>query len=217
MNTQWPIPNRLSTPPPPPSPPPASSFYNTPVHLTPPGAISYYPFKMSYPASYSTDGKLKTLARIPIAKSAVFTGSDIPVSGGTLSDGPICMSNLGSKLRQQGALAKSIKFAGVAMGMIGADFCIELPGLDTASTDLKFGLKISGSMFDKTKIDLTKFTALLPKAYNTVPDPTNSAWTDLKTAAGDADAKGFVDLLNHGKCTASPCSFRNLSLYGCTT
>ena len=172
---------------------------------------------MSYPASYSTDGKLKTLARIPIAKSAVFTGSDIPVSGGTLSDGPICMSNLGSKLRQQGALAKSIKFAGVAMGMIGADFCIELPGLDKASTDLKFGFKISGSMFDKTKIDLTKFTALLPKAYNTVPDPTNSAWTDLKTAAGDADAKGFVDLLNHGKCTASPCSFRNLSLYGCTT
>ena len=137
------------------------------------------------------------MARFPIAKTSVFTGSDLPATGGTLSDGPICMSNLGSKLRQQGALSKSIKFAGAAMGMIGADFCIHLPGLDTSATDLKFGLKISGTMFDKDKIDLTKFTALLPKAYNTVPDPASSAWTSLKTAAGDTDAKGFVDLLNH--------------------
>ena len=130
------------------------------------GTISLAPFQFAYPKDYkSIADDMQTLVRIPITSSANLAGVD--VSGLDFSK-PVCLSNIGSKLKQAGPFKKTLQTVGAAIGMMGADFCFQLPGLDTTGKDLIFGLKMSMVAFDQTKVDINNLINLLPKAWNTL-------------------------------------------------
>ena len=172
--------------------------------------MKYYPFNIAYPKTYegavgATD-KMKLLARIPLklAKNAAEVGS--ASTKGIDFTQPICISTLGSKLRQGGGVKKQIQFAGAVLAVLGTDFCFEMPGFSTSGEDLTFGLKITGTAFDKERVSLTKFTEILPTAWDSM--------------AKDLAGKGIKDLMEDAfnlaplsKC-GNPCSA--LSIAGTT-
>jgi hypothetical protein len=84
-----------------------------------------------------------------------------------------------------------LQFAGAVLAVLGTDFCFEMPGFATSGEDLIFGLKVTGTAFDKDKVSLTKFIDILPKAWNTM--------------AKDLAGKGIKDLMNDA-FTAKPLS-----------
>ena len=84
-----------------------------------------------------------------------------------------------------------MQFAGAVLAVLGTDFCFEMPGFATSGEDLIFGLKVTGTAFDKDKVSLTKFTDILPKAWNTM--------------AKDLAGKGIKDVMNDA-FTAKPLS-----------
>jgi hypothetical protein len=135
------------------------------------GAIDLVPFHFKFPPAQDSmdpnpSAPLQRIARIPLTTNAAADGAD--VSGVSFSSGPVCLSDIGGKMKQGGGAKRPLQAIGVALGMVGADFCFEMPGLDTTSTDLIFGLKMSVKSFDKTTVDFNKFIDLLPNAWNTM-------------------------------------------------
>ena len=78
---------------------------------------------------------------------------------------PVCLSSFGATLKKEGPFKKAMRAIGVGIGMLGADFCFQLPGLDTTGKDLIFGLKMSMTAFDQTKVDINNLVDLIPKAW----------------------------------------------------
>ena len=157
------------------------------------GTISLFPFQFKYPKDYTDATKaLQPLLRIPILTSKnVADAAGADVSGIDFSK-KVCLSTLGSKMKQGGPFQKAMKAVGVTLGLVGSDFCFSLPGLDTTGKDLIFGLKMELTTFDKDTVDLTKIVDLLPKAWNTM----------TKEMSG---AKGIKELMNDA-LTATPLS-----------
>jgi hypothetical protein len=150
------------------------------------GSMKYFPFTVAYPKTYAgatgdTD-KMQLLARIPLklptdaAKTASASTKGIDFSK------PVCISTLGSKLSQGGGVKKSLQFAGALLAVVGTDFCFEMPGFSNTGKDLVFGLKVTGTAFDKSKVSLLEFINILPEAWNTM--------------AKDLAGKGIKDLMN---------------------
>jgi hypothetical protein len=148
------------------------------------GSMKYFPFTVAYPKTYEgTTGdntKMKLLARIPLKLPTEATGS-ASTSGIDFSK-PVCISTLGSKLTQGGGIKKSLQFAGAVLGVVGTDFCFEMPGFKNTGKDLVFGLKVTGTAFDKEKVTLTEFINILPEAWNNM--------------AKDLAGQGIKDLMN---------------------
>jgi hypothetical protein len=147
------------------------------------GTISLAPFQIKYPKGYTDQTQaLQVVARVPILS----TGDPDSASVKAIDfSKKVCLSTLGDKFKQGGTLKRPIQAVGVALGMIGADFCIEFPGLDTSGSDLEFGFKMEMTAFDKSKIDVTNFLKLLPAAWNkmTADLTGGSGIKDLMTTA----------------------------------
>jgi len=101
------------------------------------GTISLFPFQFKYPKDYIDQSKaLQPLLRIPILTSKnAADAAGVDVSGIDFSK-KVCLSTLGSKMKQGGPFQKAMKAVGVTLGLVGSDFCFSLPGLDTTGKDL---------------------------------------------------------------------------------
>ena len=127
------------------------------------GTIQLVPFQFSYPKTYtSTKDKLQTLVRVPLTTGGNMAGLDV---NGIDFSKPVCLSSFGATLKKAGPFKKAMRAIGVGIGMLGADFCFQLPGLDTTGKDLIFGLKMSMTAFDQTKVDINNLVDLIPKAW----------------------------------------------------
>merc|ERR1711968_157085 len=122
------------------------------------GAMKYFPFTIAYPKTYDgttgDNNKMKLLARIPLKLPADAAATGSASTSGIDFTKPVCISTLGSKLTQGGGVKKSLQF-------VGADFCFEMPGFSNSGSDLIFGLKVTGTAFDKEKVSLTEFINIL--------------------------------------------------------
>ena len=146
------------------------------------GTIQIIPFQFSYPKAYkATTDALQPVARIPLLATDV-NAAGVDVSGIDFSK-PVCLTDIGDKMKQGGGIKRPLQALGAAVKMMGANFCFQLPGLDASGTDLLFGLKMSMTAFDKSTVDFNNFLGLIPKAWNTMTK-------DM------TDGKGIKDLMD---------------------
>ena len=167
------------------------------------GSMKYFPFNVAYPKTYQgaagDTAKMKLLARIPLKLPTDAAKTESASTSGIDFSKPVCISTLGSKLSQGGGVKKSLQFAGAVLAVIGSDFCFEMPGFSNTGTDLVFGLKVTGTAFDKEKVSLLEFVNILPEAWNTMAkDLAGKGIKDLMT-----DAFKLKPLESCSLCTAN--------------
>ena len=154
------------------------------------GSMKYYPLRVAYPKTYQgktgNSKSMKLLARIPLKLAE--NGADFESASTTDIDfsNPVCISSLWGKLNQGGGLKRSLQLASAVMAVLGSDVCFEMPGYSVSGKDLIFGLKVTGTAFDKDTVSLTKFVEILPNAWNTIA--TDRAGSGIKDLMNDAFA-----------------------------
>jgi len=154
------------------------------------GSMKFYPLRAAYPETYQgktgNSKAMKLLATIPLRLAR--HGADFGSASTTGIDfsNPVCIGSLWSKLKQGGGLKKWLQLAGATMAVLGADFCVEMPGYSVSGKDLIFGLKVTGTAFDKGSVSLSKFVEILPNAWNTIA--TDRAGSGIKDLMNDAFA-----------------------------